>query len=145
MKKIRWDLIGIVGGTAGVLIAAVAVIRAGGPNRFLISGALIVVFGGMGYGLYKFLWQPRFNVRYLQKSGIPGKAKILEVHETNIAINNNPQLKLIIELKNSAGDLYKTTCKTIVSRAQPIHFQPGKEVSVKIDPKNEKNIMIDIY
>ncbi len=145
MKKIRWDLIGIVGGIAGVLIAAIAVIRAGGPNSIFIAGALIVVFGGMGYGLYKFLWQPRFNVKYLQKSGIPGKAKILEVHETNIAVHNNPQLKLIMELKNSAGEVYTTTCKTIVLRTRPIHFQPGKEVSVKIDPKNQKNIIIDIH
>ena len=143
MKKIRWDLIGMFGGVAGILIAVYFVLKAGGPNSIPISFAMIIVFGGMGYILFKLLWQPKFNTRRLQMTGIPGKAKILEVHETNITINNNPQVKLVMELKNNVGEIYTTACKTIVSKLRPVHFQPGKEVNVKIDPKNEKNVIID--
>ncbi len=143
MKKIRWDLIGMFGGVAGILIAVYFVLKAGGPNSIAISFAMIFVFGGMGYILFKLLWQPKFNTRRLQMTGIPGKAKILEVHETNITINNNPQVKLVMELKNNVGEIYTTACKTIVSKLRPVHFQPGKEVNVKIDPKNAKNVIID--
>ena len=144
MKKIRWDLIGILGGIGGVLYAVFAVLKAGGPNSIYIATAMVVIFGGMGYILNKLLWQPKFNTRRLQTTGIPGKAKILEVHETNITVNNNPQLKLVMELKNNTGEVYTTGCKTIVSRLRPVHIQPGKEVNVKIDPKNEKNVILDI-
>ena len=144
MKKIRWDLIGILGGSAGVIIAVRAVLKAGGPNSIYIAVALVVVFGGMGYFLYKFLWQPKNNTRRLQLEGFPGRAKILEVHETNITVNQNPQYKLILEIKNNTGKVYTTTCKTIVSRRRTIHFQPGKEVNVKIDPRNEKNVIVDV-
>lgn len=143
MKKFRWDLVGICGGIAGVLFAVYAVLKSGGSNSILIATAMIVVFGGMGFFLNKFLWQPRYNVKRLQKTGIPGKAKILEVQDTNISVNNNPQLKLIMELKNNLGEVYTTACKTIVMRLKPIYFQAGKEVNVKIDPKNEKNVILD--
>jgi hypothetical protein len=144
MKKLRWDLIGIIGGIGGVLFGVFAVLRSGDPEKVQIAVAMVVVFGAMGFLLYKFLWQPRFNVRRLQKDGIPGKAKILEVIETNITVNNNPQIKLVMELKNKSGEFYNAQCKTVVSRKSPVFFQPGKEVKVKIDPDNEKNVIIDL-
>ena len=144
MKKIRWDLVGIIVGAAVVIIAARAVLKAGGPGSIYIAIALVVVFGGMGYLSYKFLWQPKFNTRRLQVEGISGRAKILEVHETNITVNQNPQFRLVMEIKNSIGQVYTTACKTIVSRhVITVPFQPGKEVSIKIDPKNEKNVIVD--
>jgi hypothetical protein len=143
MKKVRWDLIGILGGVAGVLIAIISVLKSGGPDRVYISIAMVIVFGGMGYIINKFLWAPRANLRRLNNSGIPGKAKILEVHETNVSVNNNPQVRLVLELNNN-GEVYTTDCKTIVSRFNSNYFQPGKEVNVKIDPVNEKNVIIDV-
>jgi hypothetical protein len=144
MKKIRWDLIGISLGIAIVLIAVVAVVTSGEPNSIYIAIGVIAGFGAMGNVLYKNLGQPMFNKKRLQKIGIPGKAKIVAVHETNIAINNNPQLNLVMEIKNNAGDVYTAECKTVVSKLKPIEFQPGKEVNVRIDPNNEKNVVLDI-
>ncbi len=142
MKKIRWDIVGMFGGITGVVLAVIAVLRSGSPNRVSVALAMIVVFGGMGLFLYKLLWQPRFNTKRLLETGIPSIAKILEVHDTNIAVNNNPQVKLILELINNEGQVYTTSCKTIVSRKNPVNFQPGKEVKVKVDPGNEKNVII---
>ena len=144
MKKFRWDLVGIFGGIAGVVIAIIAVVKAGGPNSTNIAIAMVIVFGGMGYILYKSLWGPRANARRLQNTGIPGKAKILEVHETNVAVNNNPQFRIVLELKNNTGGVYTTDCKMIVSRLRQNYFQSGKEVNVKIDPKNERNVIVDV-
>lgn len=145
MKKIRWDLIGILGGAAGVIMGVIAVLRAGGPQSIQIAIAMVVVFGTMGILLYKLLWQPRFNLRKLQKSGIPARGKIISVEETNMSVNSNPQLKLVIELTNRDGQSYTTQCKTIVSRKSPVFFQPGKEVKVKVDPANDKNIILDVF
>ena len=143
MKKIRWDLIGIFGGATGVILAVIAILRTGDPNRFLIAVAMIVIFGGMGIALYKMLWAPKFNAQKLQKTGIDGKAKILEVHETNIAVNNRAQLKLQVQIRGNNGLDYTTSCKVVVSKLRPVaFFQPGREINIKIDPQNEKNVIV---
>ena len=142
MKKVRWDLIGILGGIAGVVIAIISVLRSGGPDKVYIAIAMVIVLGGMGYFINRFLWAPKANLRRLHNTGITGKARILEVHETNISVNNNPQLRLLLEL-NDNGEVYSTDCKTIVSRLNSNYFQPGKEVHVKIDPSDKKNVIID--
>jgi len=144
MKKIRWDLIGILAAVAGVIMAVIAVLKSGSPERIYIAIAMIFVFGGMGFFLNKFLWAPKNNIRRLMNFGIPGRAKILEVQETNISVNNNPQFRISLELKNDSGEIYVATTKIVVSRLKPNFFQAGKEVKVKIDPQNEKNVMIDV-
>jgi len=143
MKKILWDWVGIIGGIAAVLAGAFVVIKAGGPQSIYIAIAMIVIFGSLGLIIYRFIWKPKFNIRRLQKSGIPAKAKVLEVRDTGIAINNNPQVKLVMEIKNNLGQVYTTTCKTIVSRRNPGYFKPGMEVLIKIDPKNKENVIIE--
>ena len=113
-------------------------------SSIYIATALVAVFGGIGLLFYKFLWGPRSNIRRLKKNGIPGRAKILEVHNTNITVNNNLQIRLVMELKNNFGQVYTSACKMIVSRLKPKYFQPGKEVNVKIDPNNEKSVIVDV-
>jgi hypothetical protein len=144
MKKIRWDLIGILAAVAGVIMAVIAVLKAGGTGSIYIAISMIIVFGGMGFFLNKFLWAPKNNIRRLINFGIPGRGKILEFHETNMSVNNNPQFRILLELKNDSGEIYEATTKIVVSRLKPKVFQAGKEVKVKIDPQNEKNVMIDL-
>jgi hypothetical protein len=79
----------------------------------------------------------------LAKTGSPGKAVIKEVHDTGVTINNGPQVKLVLEVKNNLGQVYHTTIRTLVSRLQPNLYQPGMAVPVLIDPKNENNVVID--
>jgi citrate lyase gamma subunit len=83
------------------------------------------------------------NVARLQKTGLPGMARILEVKDTGVTINNNPQVKIMLEVKNSYGQKYNTQCRVLVSRINPNMFMPGMEVAVLIDPKNEQNVVID--
>jgi hypothetical protein len=84
------------------------------------------------------------NASRLAKTGLPGKAKILEVRDTGVTINNNPQVKLILEVKNSFGQTYSTQCRVLVSRLNPNMYSAGMEIPVKIDPKNEKNVVVDM-
>jgi hypothetical protein len=79
----------------------------------------------------------------LQKIGLPGKATITEVKDTGVTINNNPQVKLMMEVKNSYGQKYNAQCRVLVSRINPNMFMPGMEIPVLIDPKNEQNVVID--
>lgn len=143
MKMNAGVWIGIIGGLIGLLVGVGAVVSTGGPSGGFIGAGMLLVFGGMFYLFYRLFFKPMFNASRLQKTGLPGRARILEVRDTGVTINNNPQVKLVLEVKNSFGQTYTTQCRVLVSRINPNAYMPGMEVPVKIDPKNEQNVVID--
>ncbi len=143
MKMNAGMWIGIIGGLIGLIVGIGAVIATAGSSAPFITILMIVVFGGMFYLFYRLFFKPMINTARLQKTGLPGKATILEVKDTGVTINNNPQVKLMLEVKNSYGQKYNTQCRVLVSRINPNMFMPGMEVPVLIDPKNEQNVVID--
>jgi hypothetical protein len=143
MKMNAGVWIGIIGGIIGLLAGIGAVVATAGKSGILIAAAMIAVFGGMFYLFYRIFFKPMINAARLQKTGLPGKATIVEVKDTGVTINNNPQVKLMLEVKNSYGQKYNAQCRVLVSRINPNMFMPGMEIPVLIDPKNEQNVVID--
>jgi hypothetical protein len=143
MKMNVWTWIGIGGGIAGFLIGIISVLMTAGNQGIYVTLGMLAIFGGMAYLFYKLFFGPMLNASRLQKNGIPGKAIIVAVRDTGVTINNNPQVKLVLEVKSNLGQKYAAECRTLISRLQPGIFQPGMEVPVKIDPKNEKNVIVD--
>src|SRR5687767_3818957 len=135
--------IGIIGGLIGFIVGLLAVIFTAGKDAYYIAPAMLLIFGGMFWMFFKLLIKPMMLASRLQKTGLPGTAKILEVNDTGVTVNNSPQVKLVMEVKNNLGQVYNTTLRTLVSRLNPGMFQPGMEIPVKIDPRNEKNVVID--
>lgn len=143
MKMNAGAWIGIIGGITGLLVAVGVTIMTGGSSGIYISLGMLALFGGVFFLLYRLIFKPMINASRLQKTGLPGKARILEVRDTGVTINNNPQVKLILEVKNNLGQVYNAECRVLVSRINPWAYQPGMEVPVKIDPKDEKNVVLD--
>ena len=141
LNKSAW--IGIIGGIIGLLAGVIAVIATAGSMGIYMGVGMLVLFGGMFYLFYRLFFKPLINASRLQKTGLPGTARILEVKDNGITINNNPQVKLKLEVKTSLGQRYTTECQVLVSRINPNTYSPGMEVPVKIDPKNEMNVVID--
>jgi hypothetical protein len=135
--------IGIVGGIIGLLVGVSSVVMTGGSIGVYIAAGMLFFFGGMFYLFYRLFFKHMINTSRLQKTGLPGTAKILEVKDTGVTINNSPQVKLTLEVKNSLGQRYTTSCRVLVSRINPRAYLPGMEVPVKIDPKNELNVVLD--
>lgn len=143
MKMNAGAWIGIIGGIVGLLVGIGVVIMTAGSTGIYISIAMLALFGGMFYLFYRLFFKPMINANRLQKIGLSGKARILEVKDTGVTINNSPQVKLILEVKSSLGQKYTTQCRVLVSRLNPWAYQPGMEVPVKIDPANEQNVVLD--
>jgi hypothetical protein len=144
MKMNAGTWIGIIGALIGFGAGVFAVIMTTGSEAPGIVAFMLLFFGGMFYLFYRLMFKPMINANRLQKTGIPGKARILEVRDTGVTINNNPQVKLVLEVKNSLGQKYTTQCRVLVSRINPGAYQPGMEVPVRIDPKNEMNVVLDL-
>lgn len=143
MKMNTGAWIGLIGGAIGVLAAIIAVLATTGSSGIYFTLGILLFIGGIGFLTYKMIFGPLINASRLQKTGLSGKARILEVRDTGVTINNNPQVKLIVEIKSSLGQRYNATIKTLVSRINPFVYQPGMEIPVKIDPNNEQNVVID--
>lgn len=135
--------IGLIGGIVGLLAGVIAVVATGGSMGIYMGAGMLLLFGGMFYLFYRLFFKPMINISRLQKHGLPGTAKITAVKDTGVTINNNPQVKLVLEVKNSFGQRYTAETRVLVSRINPSAYTPGMEVPVKIDPKNEKNVVID--
>jgi hypothetical protein len=135
--------IGFVGGIIGLLVGIGAVVATGGQSGIYIGLGMLVIFGGMFYLFYRLFFKLMINTARLQKTAISGTAKILKVRDTGVTINNNPQVKLMLEVKNNFGQKYNAQCRVLVSRINPNAYMPGMEIPVKIDPKNEQNLVID--
>jgi hypothetical protein len=143
MKMNAGAWIGIIGGIIGLLVGVIAVITTAGEMGIYIAIGMLVIFGGMFYLFWRLLFKPMINAKRLMKTGTRGTALIKEVRDTGVTINNNPQVKLILEVRNSFGQKYEVQVRTLVSRINPAAYMPGMQIPVLIDPANEKNVVID--
>lgn len=143
MKMNAGAWIGIIGGIVGIAVAVASVLATASFTGIYVTVGILLLIAGFCFLFYKLFFGPMINASRLRKTGLPGKATVLEVRDTGVTINNNPQVKLVLEVKNSFGQKYTTTCRVLVSRINPWAYSPGMELPVKIDPKNEKNVIID--
>jgi hypothetical protein len=143
MKMNAGAWIGIAGGLIGLIVGVGAVLASGDPSGVYIAGGIILLFGGMFFLFYKLFFGPMILASRLRKTGLPGKALIKEVRDTGVTINNSPQVKLLLEIKNSLGQKYTTKIRTLVSRLQPQLYQAGMTIPVLIDPKDDNIVVVD--
>jgi pantothenate kinase type III len=136
--------IGIVACIIGSGTAIGAVLATAGSIGIYITIGIFIMLAAMFGLFYKLLIAPALNKKRLQKIGIVRKGTIMDVIDTGVTINKNPQVKLILQLKNKIGQQYTAGCNVLVSRINQNCFFPGMEVPVKIDPENEKNIILDL-
>lgn len=104
---------------------------------------VVLFFALLSFLYFKLVFQQLIRKRRLQKTGIPGTALITGVQDTGATFSENPQVKLLVEVKTNLGQKYPATLFVVVSRINPFAYRPGMTIPVKIDPKNEKIMVID--
>jgi hypothetical protein len=86
------------------------------------------------------------EARRLQESGEPATARIVEVWDTGMTVNDDPVIGLRLEVNRADGSVYTATiAKSLVSRIHIPQFQPGSTVPVRIDPQDSANVALDVY
>ena len=143
MKMNAGVWIGIAAGLGALIFGISSALVNGGSLGIYITAGIVLMFGGMFYLFYRLFFAPMILANRLRKTGIAGKAVIREVHDTGVTINNNPQIKLVLDVKNSFGQVYTATIRTLISRLQPQMYQAGMTIAVLIDPKDENKIVVD--
>jgi hypothetical protein len=86
------------------------------------------------------------ETRRLQETGVPASARILEIWDTGITVNNDPVIGMRVEIDRSDGTTYPAVIpKSLISRLDVPRFQPGATVAVRIDPQDPAKVALDAY
>lgn len=128
-------LIGILGGLVGVVVAFMEEPIIG----IVVSVILVFTFGF----IYSTVIRPGAVRAKLLKSGTPAQGKIIEVNDTGVTVNQNPQVKLLIEVTPPGRPVYRVETKMIVSRLNAAHYLPGATLGVRVDLNDPRKIAIE--
>jgi hypothetical protein len=78
----------------------------------------------------------------LMKTGETAQGVILSVGQTGMYINEQPQLKIIIEVRPANRPPFQAEVKKVVPLLQLAQMQPGQMVEVKYDPNNTSKVAL---
>ena len=79
------------------------------------------------------------------QNGIPAQAKILNIQQTGVMLNNQPQVAFDLEVYQPGRGPYRAQAKAVIPIVNIPQYQPGVEVPVKVDPNNPAQVVLDIY
>ena len=86
------------------------------------------------------------ETRRLQASGVAASARIVEIWDTGITVNQDPVIGMKVEVTRADGSTYSATIpKSLISRLDVPRFQPGAVVDVRIDPQDPAKVALDAY
>ena len=83
--------------------------------------------------------------RGVLQNGIPAQATIVDVGQTGVMLNNQPQILFDLEVQPPGGAPYRAQAKAIIPMVNTPQFQPRAEVPVKIHPADPTQVVMDIY
>lgn len=77
-------------------------------------------------------------------TGIPAQARILQVTETGMRVNNRAITNMVLEIHIPGQQPYQTQTRRAIAMIEVPRFQPGSVIPVKVDPANLMNVVIAI-
>jgi hypothetical protein len=80
--------------------------------------------------------------RRLLQAGESAAAVILELRDTGVTVNGNPQVELVLDVLPPNRSPFRATARTMISRLQTSQVQPGMQVLVKYDPNDLSKVAL---
>lgn len=103
----------------------------------ITTGIIISIAMMFSFSLIYFVFiRPSIEHNRIVKTGKPGQATILAIHETGTRINNQPLIKFEVSIQTQGMASYTTTIKRVVSYLQISSFHVGAILPVMVDSNN---------
>ncbi len=139
--KMNWGMwVGLGGAAIGLTVGLIAVIATKAWIPLII---MVIVVGIMVSVFWKVLFGPMILRSKLAKSGFATTARVVEVSDTGVTVNNAPQVKLLLEVTPPNGATYMVETKQLISRLQTSIYQQGSMIPVLIDLNDKNSIVIN--
>lgn len=81
----------------------------------------------------------------IRKSGTAATARVLELRDTGMTLNQNPIVSMRVEVHADGLEPFEATMKALVGRLDVPLVQPGAVLPVKFDPHDHTRVALDIY
>ena len=86
------------------------------------------------------------EARAIQKVGEAASGTVVEVWDTGITVNDDPVIGLRLTVQRSGQPPYEAIIKkSLVSRVHVPQFQPGWQVPLRVDPRDQGRVALDVY
>lgn len=102
----------------------------------------LIVIVAAGFGFFWMFW-PEIRADQILKKGLPAEATIVSIEPTGNVYNNQPQVRLTLQVASSTNGTFKTQAVMIINPVYIPQFQPGKLVHIKYDPKDPTKAAIE--
>ncbi len=106
------------------------------------AGIILSAFVSQFTTVAQLLWRQEVVTRLLRTRGVKAPAKIVEMTDANYTYNDDPVVRLIVEVYPPDGPSFRTELKEIVSRLGSSSHQAGSGVQVLYDPRNPDRLVI---
>jgi hypothetical protein len=81
----------------------------------------------------------------LLTNGEPAQATVLQLWDTGVSLNDNPQVGLVLEVRPQNRPAYQVQTKSFISRLKVSQVQTGAVVAVKVDPTDPAKVALDLH
>ncbi|MCQ3939182.1 MAG: hypothetical protein DPW18_19365 [Chloroflexi bacterium] len=114
----------------------------------LVCGCLItlVTLAGAGFLVYKAFGGTFKNMAgnsSILRTGVSAPAVILNVQDTGVTMNDNPQARIRLRVMPVGGEPFEAETTAFVGRFQVGMFVPGASLMVKYDPNDKTRVAIE--
>jgi len=131
--------IGIIIGGLGFLIGSVIAIIAAPVQGTIFTLIFIAIFG-LTFG--RLYLRSRTQKRLLL-TGRRANGKIMEVWDTGVTINNQPQIGMTIEVTPDTEMPFRAEVKQVIPRLQTFYYRAGISCIVRYDPSDKSKVAIE--
>ena len=126
---------GILGGLIGMAVAIAAA-----PVPGIIFSLFFILVFGLTFGR---IFLRNMKSKKLLRTGTRANGRIVEVYDTGVTVNNQPQIGLKIEVTPLAGPPFTSEIKLIISRLQTSYYRPGVICIVRYDQNDKKTVAVE--
>jgi hypothetical protein len=119
----------IMGGTAVIIVISLVI-------------TVVVLF--FVFRLISGMMRGAKQTREILTTGVPAQARILQLGETGMYVNNNPAVDILLEVHPQGRPPYQVQTRMVVSMIRLPAIQPGNIVPVKYDPADPTKVAIAI-
>jgi len=104
----------------------------GMAGMFLLSNSVILAW----------IYLSNRRREHIEKTWLDARAEILEISETGTYINNQPKLRFRFHVNSPVHPPCEVIHKQVVPLTALAQYQPGKTITVKVNPDDPRDIMI---
>jgi hypothetical protein len=112
-------------------------------DTLLFVGALFGVMGLCFIGVDLLRFRGELRKDRLRTSGLRGTAKVIDVRDTNVTVNNSPLVNLGLEVTIPGQSPFQTRKRVVISRLNVGAMSPGATIPVLADPAKPTSIVLD--